>query len=54
MKDPNAAIKLFTDCFVSSADIHAPLKERHIRPNQPPYLNIKLKRAIWLRKRLSK
>ena len=39
MKDPDAAIKLFTDCFVSSADTHAPLKERHIIPNQTPFLN---------------
>ena len=54
VKDPNAAIKLFTDYFLSSTDTHAPLKERHIRPNQPSFLNKKFKKATWLRKRLYK
>ena len=54
VKDPNAAIKLFTDCFVSSVDTHAPLKERHIKSNQPQFLNKKLKKAIWLRKQYCK
>ncbi len=52
--DPNISWKHFSDTFAAVTDTHAPLKTRKIRQDQAPFMNKKLKKAIWTRKRLFK
>ena len=45
---------MFNDGFRNVIDDHAPIKERKIRSDQPPFLNKHLRQSIWSRKRLYK
>ena len=47
-------LRLFTDNFKTTIDHHAPIKKRKVRSNQPPYINTRLRKAIWKRKGLYK
>ena len=54
VEDANHAWKLFTDCLKEVIEHHAPLKTKKVRPDQPPFMNTRLRKEIWTRKRLYK
>ena len=52
VQDINDCWKMFNDGFRNVIDDHAPIKERKIRSDQPPFLNKYLRQSIWSRTRL--
>ena len=54
LENANHAWKLFTDCLKEVIEHHAPLKTKKVRPYQPPFMNTRLRKELWTRKRLYK
>ena len=54
VENTNHAWKLFSDCLKEVIEDHAPLKTKKARPDQPPFMNNRLRKEIWKRKRMYK
>ena len=54
VENTNHALKLFSDCLKEVIEDHAPLKTKKFRPDQPPFMNTRIRIEIWKRKRMYK
>ena len=54
VENTNHAWKLFSDCLKEVIEDHAPLKTKKFRPDQPPFMNTRIRIQIWKRKRMYK
>ena len=54
VENTNHAWKLFSDCLKELKEDHAPLKTKKVRPDQPPFMNTRLRKEIWKRKQMYK
>ena len=52
VENTNHAWKLFSDCLKEVIEDHAPLKTKKVKPDQPPFMNTRLRKEIWKRKRM--
>ena len=50
--DPSLAHDLLVKIFTEKVDKHAPLKKRHLRGNQVPFMNKEYSKAIMTKSRL--
>ena len=50
--DPSTTLWAFNSLFTSVLDIHAPLKTKTIRGNEPPFMNSSLRKAVRRKKQL--
>ena len=46
VENTNHAWKLFSDCLKEVIEDHAPLKTKKVRPDQPPFMNTRLRKEI--------
>ena len=50
--DSNENYRFIIDIFIKIVERHAPLKKRFVKGNQAPFMNKKLRKAIYTRSRL--
>ena len=47
VENTNHAWELFSDCLKEVIEDHGPSKTKKVRPDQPPFMNTRLKKEIW-------